>query len=150
MERRYRVSLPSRRRKRTIGISLLVLCVQLSAVEWTYRMRLELFYCESPVCLAQHPTDKIFRLSAEMHVVREKEVASPFDNLAIDIVCVFGAEGRIACWSAEYLGRQVDHVPTRHSNIIAPRDHQSHSFPYPCCRKISGEIYLVSLSPARG
>lgn len=30
--------------------------------------------------------------------------------------------------------------PTRHSNMMAPSDHQSHSCPYPCWRKISGAI----------
>lgn len=35
------------------------------------------------------------------------------------------------------LGR---YSPTKHSYMIAPRDHQSHSLPYPFCKKISGEI----------
>ena len=25
-----------------------------------------------------------------------------------------------------------DDLPTKHSNMIAPSDHQSHSLPYPC------------------
>lgn len=71
------------------------------------------------------PADEIFRLATEMHVVREVEVVLPVDNLAIHIMRVFRAERRVAYCQQ----RLASNPPTRHSNMMAPRDHQSHSLP---------------------
>jgi hypothetical protein len=48
--------------------------------------------------IADIPSNKIFSFSREMHVVREKEVVSPINDLPIDIVGILGTE-----WWVSYL-----------------------------------------------
>ena len=146
--------MPSRHRRRT---KISCYLITLEAGSGTYRMSFQLFTSHSTICFTQHsiyqlliqeqiadiPSNEIFSFSTKMDVIREEQVAFPIDNLSVYVMSVLGTEWGVAfhqhCLTLKQ-AREQDDLPTRHSNMIAPRDHQSHSFPYPCCKKISGEI----------
>jgi hypothetical protein len=57
-------------------------------------MTLELFHRHPPVRLAQHALDQILGLPTQMHIIREKQVIAPVDDLAVHIVRIFRTERR--------------------------------------------------------
>jgi hypothetical protein len=75
----------------------------------------------------------MLRLPTEMHVIGEEEVVWPVDDLFVRVPWVFGAEWCITNLVKGYIStdgvRKKRFRLTRHSYMMAPNDHQSHSFP---------------------